>query len=344
MATGTTIPNITVLPGETIDIYADAGVVAAGVVIANKINISMIGNGLGRLYFGESAPVDVNNESGYINLRPKTDRESRSDYKGAFIYSLHGCTVNISLATKSIIENGGVPEDVTRQLRIEGHNQAISGGNVWHDIWEGGANEIPEPSQSGQQVQVVSSNSGDTLLGAGGQVVRIDYLNTDNELTSEEIDLDGTTPVLSVATNITDIIDFFNVSVGSSTVSIGDIDITDVGNIALIYNRTAAGGNKSMSTLRHLLPTSVFYLTQLVVSGDTKGTDVMLRSNSSDSGEVFGDDNWLFQVPITMSDAPTTINFNPAIVIPPTARVKVSARGSNAGNSISVFMNGWVKV
>ena len=344
MPTGTTIPNITVLPGETIDLYANAGVIDAGITIADKLRISMVGNGLGRLYFGESAPVDINNDSGYINLRPKTDRESRADYKGAFIYSLHGCTVNVSLATKSITSDNGVPDDVTRRLRIEGHNGSLSGGGVWDDIWEGGAANIPEPSQAGQQVQVVSSNVGDTLLGIGAQTVRIDYLNTLGQLASEEIDLDGTTPVLSVATNITDIIDFFNVSVGSNAVSLGDVDITDVGNIALIYNRIALGGNKSMSTLRHLLPTSTFYITQLVVSGDTKGVDVMLRSNSSDSGEVFGDNNWLFQVPITMSDAPTPINFNPSIEIPGTARVKVSARGANAGNSISVFMNGWVKV
>jgi hypothetical protein len=253
--------------------------------------------------------------------------------------------MSIVINAENIVKTNGVPLDVTRRLRIEGHNPNLSAGGAWSDIWEGGADTIPEPSQAGQQVQVRSSNAGDTLLGAGAQAVRIDYLNSDNELLSEEIDLDGSTPVLSVATNITDIIDFFNISVGSNEVSLGDVDITDVGNTALIYNRIAEGGNKSMSTLRHLLPTSTFYITQLVVSGDTKGVDVMLRSNSSDSGEVFGDNNWLFQVPITMSDAPTVINFNPAIAIPATARVKVSARtDSGSGSSISTFMNGWVKI
>lgn len=239
--------------------------------------------------------------------------------------------------------NGGIPIDVSRPIRIEGHNPNIGGGNVWNDIWEGGALSIPEPSQSGQQLQILSSSASDTSGGAGAETIRIEYLNTLNELTSEDIVLNGTTPVLTTDVNITDVIDFYSVLTGSNVVAVGDIDITDVGGPTVIYNRIAAGGNKSMSTLRHFLPSSTAYLTSLTVSGDTKGTDIMLRSDSNDSGDVFPN-VWLFQVPVTMSDAPVTVNFNPAIVIPPTARVKVSARAGASGNTISVFINGWVKI
>lgn len=248
----------------------------------------------------------------------------------------------LKLILNNKIISGGVPIDADRALRIEGHNSNVTGGGVWNDIWEGGADTIPEPSSAGQQIQIVSANINDTATGQGVQRVRIDYLNTLDELTHEEIETNGGT-VLSVATNITDIIDFHAVRVGSNEVSVGNIDITDVGNASLIYNRIASGGNKSMSTLRHFLPTSTAYITSLTVSGDTKGTDVMLRSDSSDSGIVYPG-TWLFQVPITMSDAPTTILFNPAIKIPPTARLKVSARASSSGNTVSVFINGWVKI
>lgn len=241
------------------------------------------------------------------------------------------------------VVNGGVPIDVTRPVRIEGHNPSVGGGSVWNDIWEGGAIEIPEPSSSGQQVQVLSSSASDTSAGTGVRTIRIEYLNFANELTFENVTLDGTTPVLTVATDITDIVDMYSTSTGSNGISVGNIDITDVAGPAVIYNRIALGGNKSMSTLRHLLPTSTFYITSLTISGDTKGTDVMLRSDSNDSGDVFPG-IWLFQVPITMSDAPTTVKFDPALIIPPTARLKVSARATAAGNTVSVFINGWVKV
>lgn len=338
------IPNIAIAASTITDIYADAGVIAAGISAGDKIKVSVIGQGSAKIYFGEFAPSVVNNDTGYHEVRPRLPQCSRPDDKGAFIYSMLGCTISIRFENDSISKNGGVPEDVTRRFRVEGHNPSLSGGNIWHDIWEGGANIIPEPSQAGQQLQVLSSNVGDTLLGTGAQIVRLDYLNTLDELVSELIELDGTTPVLTDATNITDVVDLYNVSVGANDVSLGNVDITEPANALLIYNRIGLGNNKSMSTLRHALPSTTFYLTQLTVSGDTKGTDVMLRSNSNDSGDVFGDNNWLFQVPITMADSPTTINFNPSIEIPPTARLKVSARGTNAGNSVSVFINGWVKV
>ena len=248
---------------------------------------------------------------------------------------------------KSILNNdvlnGGVPIDVDRPIRIEGHNPNVSGGNVWNDIWEGGALVIPEPSVLGEQLQVVSSSVTDSAGDIGVTAIRIEYLSATEELLFEDIALSGTTPALTVATDITDIVDFYSISVGSEGVSTGNIDITEVGNIALIYNRIATGGNKSMSTLRHLLPTSTVYITSLTVSGDTKGTDIMLRSDSNDSGDVFSG-VWLFQVPITMSDAPVTVMFNPAIVIPPNARLKVSARAGASGNTVSVFINGWVRI
>lgn len=239
--------------------------------------------------------------------------------------------------------NGGIPIDVSRPIRIEGHNPSIGGGNIWNDIWEGGALVIPEPSDLGEQLQVVSSNSNDAAGQTGTTAIRIEYLNTSEQLVFEDIALTGTTPVLTTATDITDIIDFYAVSTGSAGISAGNIDITEVGNTALIYNRIAVGGNKSMSTLRHFLPSSTAYITSLTVSGDTKGTDIMLRSDSNDSGDVFPE-VWLFQVPITMSDAPVTVMFNPAIVIPPNARLKVSARAGASGNTVSVFINGWVKI
>lgn len=243
----------------------------------------------------------------------------------------------------SDVANGGIPIDVDRPIRIEGHNPSIDGSGEWNDVWEGGARIIPEPSELGEQLQVVSSSAADAAGQTGVTAIRIEYLNTSEQLVFEDIALTGTTPALTVATDITDIIDFYSISTGSGGISAGDIDITEVGNTALIYNRIAAGGNKSMSTLRHFLPSSTAYITSLTVSGDTKGTDIMLRSDSNDSGDVFPE-VWLFQVPITMSDAPVEVIFDPAIRIPPNARLKVSARAGAAGNTVSVFINGWVKI
>lgn len=238
--------------------------------------------------------------------------------------------------------NGGVPTDVTRAVRIEGHNPSIGGGGVWNDIWEGGSLIIPDPNPSGQQMQVFSSSGNDTALGTGARIVRLQYITPSGDILFEDIQLNGTTPVLTVATDIAHIGDLFNKTVGSNEVSVGEVDISDVGDKAKIYNRIASGGNKSLSTLRFVPLLSEVYVTSITISGDTKGTDVILRSDSDDSGNVYPG-TWLFQVPITMSDAPTTIFFNPAVKIPGGAKTKVSARAGAAGNTVSVFVNGWLR-
>ena len=337
-----TLKNIKLVRNTWIELYAESGVSIGSQIAVENISAIPI-----KIYRGETVPLDADDvENGFFNrLLAHGETEHIAGDLGVWALSEgDGCVVNvINLALEGSIKNGGVPLDVTRKLRIEGHRGNVGGGSVWNDIWEGGAVRIPEPNQiTGEQLQVVSSSGNDAIAGTGAQRVRIDYI-AGGTLTFEELDLNGTTPVLTVATNITDIIDFHSVQVGTLEVAAGDVDITEKDNDSLIFNRIAVGGNKSMSTLRHLLPESTFYITDLVLSGDTKGTEIILRSDSTDNGVVYPG-VYLFNVPVTMTDAPAVIRFDPALEIPGSARVKVSARAGASGNTVSVFINGWVKI
>jgi hypothetical protein len=334
-----TLPNITLQPNTWVNVYT-----ATGLSTLNGISVQVIGSSTIKLAISAAQPTD---ETANEELSPGDERFHYGG-GGSPLWAFSPVNINIinvkdEELNNSVI-NDGIPIGVTRKLRIEGHNGNIGGGLVWNDIWEGGALIIPEPNQSvGQRIQVLSGNAADTLAGTGVQRVRLDFITTDDVLVFEEFDLDGLTPVLSVATNITDIIDFHSVQVGSTGAAVGIIDVTDVAGPAVIYNRITPLGNKSLTTLRHLLPSSTFYITDLVLSGDTKGTEVIFRSDSSDSGIVYSG-VFLFNVPVTMTDAPSVIKFNPALEVPGTARMKVSARAQAAGNTVSVFMNGWVKI
>lgn len=90
-----TIPNIIVLPDTVTDIYANAGVVAAGVVVGDQINIDMIGQGLAELYSGPSAPVAIDNSTGFVRVKNSRPRQNDAGDLGAFIYSRLGCTINV---------------------------------------------------------------------------------------------------------------------------------------------------------------------------------------------------------------------------------------------------------
>ncbi|MGL5725003.1 hypothetical protein [Cetobacterium sp.] len=237
-----------------------------------------------------------------------------------------------------------MPNDVTRRLSIEGRNNDVSNTGLWVDIWEGGIDVIPEPSPLGETINVVSTNVNDTLLGTGAQVVRLEYLNTLNELISVNINMSGTTPSQAIGiTNMTDVIDFYCIQNGTNKAPLGDIIVFKQGNQAILYDKIIAGGNKSQSTLRHLLPTSTFYITSYFVSSNTKGAEVSLRATCNDSGEVFPD-VYLYQVPLVVTDAPISINVDPAIIIPGTAKMKVSAKTSSPATKISVWLNGYVKI
>ena len=242
-----------------------------------------------------------------------------------------------------LVANGGVPPNVTRKLRIEGKNTNVSNTGLWVDIWEGGADTIPEPSPAGETLAIRGNNVNDTLLGTGAQMVRVEYLNTLEQLTFIDVPMNGDALIVTAITNFTDVIDFYTIANGSNNTPVGDIQIVNVAE-TVEYAVIKSGGNKSQSSLRHLLATSTFYLTGMLVSSNSKGLEVALRSTSNDSGDVF-DGVYLYQVPLTVSDAPISIPFYPALEIPPTARMKVSARTTlNGTHNVSVWINGWVKV
>lgn len=91
-----TIPNIIVEQNTITDIYANAGVIAAGVEVGTKINVEMIGSGTARLYSGASLTINPNDETGYSVLKKDVDSVNETGDLGAFIWSLHGCTINVS--------------------------------------------------------------------------------------------------------------------------------------------------------------------------------------------------------------------------------------------------------
>ena len=90
-----TIPNIVLQPDTITDIYADSGVVAAGVLVGDQINIVILGQGRARLFSGAVAPAEINDVTGYEELEAGENATNQSGDLGAFIYSRLGCTINV---------------------------------------------------------------------------------------------------------------------------------------------------------------------------------------------------------------------------------------------------------
>ena len=131
----------------------------------------------------------------------------------------------------------------------------------WADV--SGPSRLPTPSLSGEQMSIVSSNNADNGATATGVImVRINYLDADGNEQAENVTLNGTTSVDTMATNIRFINDFYTLTVGSNGVSEGNISIYKKGGTIGndLYNLIARGGNKSLVPHRMIPLNKTLYL------------------------------------------------------------------------------------
>lgn len=81
-----------------------------------------------------------------------------------------------------------------------GRNDDIQTTSTPEAVWLNGGVYTGHPEQAGETVEVFSSNANDTLAGSGAQRIRITGLDDSYNFILEEIDLNGTTPVVSTLT------------------------------------------------------------------------------------------------------------------------------------------------
>lgn len=91
-----TIPNITVPAATVVDIYADAGVIAAGLAAGNQIIVKMVGEGEAKLYSGSTLAIEPNDTTGFHPIYSRESKINDIGDDGAFIWSRHGCTINVA--------------------------------------------------------------------------------------------------------------------------------------------------------------------------------------------------------------------------------------------------------
>ncbi len=139
---------------------------------------------------------------------------------------------------------------ITRMGEKESMTTEITG----EDIWRGNeltpsptnVNTIPIPSESGENMSVVSESVNDTAAGTGCRTICIEYLDSTGAEQKEIVTMNGTTPVVMAATDIRFINDMYTLTVGSNGVFVGHCKIYKTGATGTVYNMIAAGGNKSL--------------------------------------------------------------------------------------------------
>lgn len=232
-------------------------------------------------------------------------------------------------------------------MRGFGERLSVGETTTGEDIYVGTATTIPEPSSSGIQMQLVSSSVDDISPNSGVHSVLIHYLDANGLEQYEEVALNGTTPVATLATNIRWVQYIHSNTVGTTGAAIGDISIQSVGG-ATTYNVISAGGNMSLSSARMVPANKYLMLTgwhYAVATRDSKVNLISIRLRSTDIDGELKPNIFIFKdIGQASTGQSHERQFSVPLRIPPLSIVKISAWsvGSSGLPNVSAGFEGYL--
>lgn len=147
-----------------------------------------------------------------------------------------------------------------------GYGEKTTAGADSGVLWPNGA--FVFPAAAGVQMSIVSTSANDTAAGTGIQTLDIHYLDANLAEQVETVTMNGTTPVLTVATNIRFIQCMHMATFGSGAAAAGNISATNGGNT---HSYVAAGDVRCTSSVR-MVPTGKRLIVHDVFAGSSSGT------------------------------------------------------------------------
>ena len=164
---------------------------------------------------------------------------------------------------------------------FESGNVNAAGEDVCRSEDVSGPVRLPTPADAGEQMTVASDDVADASAGTGVKTIRIHYIDNAGAEQTEDIIMNGTTGVDTVAINIRFVNDMYALTVGSNGVAEGNITIIKKGGAIAtdLYNLIALGGNKSLVPHRMVPVGKTLYLQEWgATEGNGKRTAFRLRS------------------------------------------------------------------
>lgn len=193
------------------------------------------------------------------------------------------------------------------------------------DLWNVGGVYVFPPAPT--QMSVVSTSVNDTnAAGTGVRAVLILYLDDQYNQQLTQVNLNGTTPVLTTPTNILRINKVFSASVGSGGAAAGNITVSNGGNTYAQIDATYTASRQAVGTV----PAGMFgYITEVVFSAQSNsgsGTFCEVDCRASALGPTL-----LPGIFVTIATFGAVAGglqqmLNPPQLVPPTADVKMTCR------------------
>lgn len=154
---------------------------------------------------------------------------------------------------------------ITGAQPFYGYGRKTTSGADSGVLWPNGA--FVFPSSAGVQISIVSTSANDTAAGTGIRTLEVHYLDANLAEKFETITMNGTTPVLTVATNIRFIQCMHMVTFGSGLSAAGNISASNAGNT---HSYIAAGDTRCTSSVR-MVPAGKRLIIHDVYAGSVSG-------------------------------------------------------------------------
>lgn len=228
-----------------------------------------------------------------------------------------------------------------KQLFAAYGERTSSGAETNRIIWPNGVFRLP--AASGVQMSLQSTSANDTAAGSNIRSVEIHYLDASLEPQTEVVTLNGTSPVLTTATNIRFIQNMHVKTIGTIAAAAGDITATNGGNT---YSQIATGAVNSASSARMVPANSRLYMMGAVASSisGTSASRSEIRIVSSDyDNELYNEPLILFPLAsIGVQDNAIGNTFYGALNFQAGAVVALS-HTSNKAATLSGSWFGWIE-
>lgn len=250
----------------------------------------------------------------------------------------------LPLLQKDLIDEGLGYYPEKRSFDVLGHAYNIINNRVDVTNIGGTSPAVYVFPASPIQMRIVSSSANDTSGGTGIRSVTLHYLDTNYAVQQEDITLNGTTPVNTVATNILRVQEVHAKTVGSIGQSAGDIILTDTTGTT-VYARIETGFNRNRNATFTIPAGKTGYLTHWNISSGTSSgthyTRFTLRMTTHDGvvlpGVFIGHDG------SAALNASENIYYDIPITLPERTDIKVSviSDAANANAEVNSHFSGW---
>lgn len=195
----------------------------------------------------------------------------------------------------------------------------------------------------GVQMSVASTSADDTVNGTGVRTIVIEYLNGNLDSSFEILALNGTTPVLTQATDIRWVQSIYAATFGSYRKAVGQIDVSNNGNV---YARIKVDNRNSHSVFRRIPRNKRLLLTSLSagsISGNAAAKTIIEVVTSSIDGLDQQETGFLYKIAgVGLQDGSQTRALPSPVAISQGTIIGIVAT-CDKGAAVTAGLIGWIE-